>query len=149
MKNQKKSIIPNLIIGTFVLFALFIGYMVYQAFQSDVNLVQDDYYQNSTMHDVHVADIKRSNAVDIKLFFDRKKSLVHFEIPSEFDAEKVKGEVHFYRPSDNKLDFKIPIALLNGKQMLNTEKIAPGKWNVKASFSFEGKNYFKESSFSK
>ena len=149
MENQKKSIIPNLIIATFISFALFIGYMVYHAFQTDVNLVQDDYYQNSTMHDEHVTDIKRSNAVDIKLFFDQAKNIVQFEIPAEFDDEKVKGELHFYRPSDRKLDFKIPLAMQNGMQLLSTEKILKGKWNVKASFSFNGKNYFKESSFSK
>ena len=149
MENQKKSNIPQLIIAVFVSFAIFIGYMVYQAFQTDVNLVQDDYYQNSTMHDEHVAEIRRSEVVDIKLFFDRKQHAVQFEIPNEFDEAKVKGEIHFYRPSDNKLDFKIPIALQNGKQLLSTEKIIKGKWNVKVSFAYDGENYFKESSFNK
>ena len=138
-----------MIIGVFVSFALFIGYMVYHAFQTDVNLVQVDYYQESTQYDVHVAEIRRSAAVDIKLYFDREKEAVVFELPSEFDASKVKGEVHFYRPSDVALDFKIPLSLVNGKQMLSTSKIIKGRWNVKANFTFKGDNYFKESAFDK
>lgn len=149
MENQKKSNIPQMIIAVFVSFAIFIGYMVYHAFQTDVNLVQDDYYQNSTMHDEHVADIKRSNNVAVKLFFDRKQDVIQFEVPSEFEDSKVAGEIHFYRPSDGKLDFNIPISLEEGKQFLSTTEIVKGKWNVKASFTYNNETYFKESSFSK
>lgn len=149
MENQQKSNIPLLIIATFLGFGLFIGYMVYQAFQTDVNLVQTDYYQNSTLHNEHVDDIKRSEAVDIKLYFDRKLQAVIFQIPSEFDKKKVSGKLHFYRPSDSKIDFTIPIKITNSSQSLNVDEIKKGKWNVKASFSFDGDNYYKESTFTK
>ena len=148
MKNQK-SIIPQLIIAVFVSFALFIGYMVYYAFQVDVNLVQEDYYQESTKHDEHLEEIKRSEKIKIELFFDEKKSEIVFGLPSEIESDNVSGEVHFYRPSDGKLDFKVPIELNNGKQFLSTKKIIKGKWSVKVRFNFNNQNYFKELFFVK
>ena len=148
MENQKSNI-PRLIIGVFVSFAIFIGYMVYQAFQSDVNLTRDDYYQNSTLHDEHVKDIERSNNKGLKLFFDRNQKAVIFETPDNFDDSKVKGEILFYRPSDGKLDFNVPINLTSNKQLLSTEKIIDGKWITKVSFTYNNENYFKESSFFK
>ena len=40
MEQEKKSNIPLMIIGAFLAFGVFIGYLVYQAFQVDVNLVR-------------------------------------------------------------------------------------------------------------
>ena len=138
-----------MIIFVFISFAIFIGSMVYQAFQTDVNLVQDDYYQNSTMHDQHVSDIKRSDNVELKLFFDRSQNSVILETPENFEDSKVTGEVHFYRPSDGKLDFNVPINLIENKQLFNVDELITGKWIAKVSFTFENENFFKESSFSK
>lgn len=147
MENTQKSNIPLMIIGAFVSFAIFILYIVYQAFQVDVNLVRDDYYQNSTQHDAHVAEIKRSEDTQIKLFYDRNNEIVIFEVPEEFT--NVNGEIHFYRPSDSKLDFKVTIVLNDNKQILSSKAIASGKWELKTVFSYNGQQYYKESEFVK
>ena len=148
--TTQKSIVPQLIIAGFVSFFAFIGYMVYQAFQVDVNLVRDDYYYQSTLHNEHVADLKRTEKADIQLIYDELKNKAFLTLPASFDPKMVGGRVYFYRPSDANLDFDLPINFQDGHTMwINTSSIEKGRWNIKSEFTYNEEKYFVETSFSK
>ena len=89
-----------------------------------------------------MAEIKRSESADVKLYYDRSQEVVILEVPENY--KNVEGEVHFYRPSDAKLDFKTPININAGLHKSSTKAIEKGKWGVKAIWKMEGKQYFKE-----
>lgn len=148
MNNDKKtSYVPLMIVFAFLAFGLFIGSMVYQMFQLDINLVRDDYYQKSTQHDEKMNEEIRTEKVNIDLFYDRKNENITFIVPNEW--QDVSGEIQFYRPSDSKMDFTVPIVMQNSKQILSTGAIANGKWQVKAFFEHQGETFYKEITFIK
>lgn len=150
MSKKTKSGVPFMIVATFISFAAFIGYMVYQSFQQDVNLVQRDYYQVSTAHDMHMKSLERANKVGVKLFYDKGDDKVYFQIPSSFNPVEIKGNVWFYRPSDAKKDFVLPINVKNDNNMvMSMNTIDKGKWEVKTSFKYKGEDYFRKMIFSK
>jgi nitrogen fixation protein FixH len=53
--------------------------------------------------------------------------------------------VVFYRPSSEKMDYKIPLNLdFNGQQKIYTGKLADGLWTIKLEWKKAGQEYYKE-----
>jgi len=46
--------------------------------------------------------------------------------------------VSFYRPSDQRLDFEIPISLSSSKMLIPDEVLAGGRWDIKIRWHYEG-----------
>ena len=114
--------------------------MVYQSFQSDINLVSNDYYQQSIQFDEHMQSVQRTNSADVQIYYDRKNEEVVLITP----FESVEGEITFFRPSDASLDFKVPIVLKDKRQTLDASEIQSGKWDLKATFTVNGEHYYKD-----
>ena len=62
--------------------------------------------------------------------------------------KRLKGTIQFYRPSDYKKDFSIPLSVdTNGQQVISTQSITKGYWKVKVDWTQDSIEYYKESSF--
>ena len=138
---------PRVIIGFFVLFAIFIGNFVRMAMQSDVDLVSKDYYQKEIAYQQHmntVAQTKENNA-EIQVTLAEAAGQLVIAFPEFYAGQKVSGTVKFFRPSEAKLDFEIPINLNDARQQfIPVEKLEKGRWKVQVSSEVNGKNYFTE-----
>jgi len=54
----------------------------------------------------------------------------------------VVGVISFYRPSDSKKDFTLPITSLDNCSLkVPADLLTEGRWNIRVEYSFEGKNY--------
>lgn len=151
-RNNKSSYVPYVIISIFVLFGIMIFTMVYGAFQQDINLVRPDYYAQEVKYDTRIQEIKRTlalgDSVDIK--YHASEEQVSIRLPKKLNVTMIKGECLFYRPSDSKLDFSVPLALTDEHdQQLNVQKLKAGLWKLKLSFAYDKKEYFKVYQFVK
>ncbi|MFC7666953.1 FixH family protein [Hymenobacter humi] len=54
--------------------------------------------------------------------------------------------MHFFRPSDQKLDFKLPFTPAgdSAQQLLSTSKLQPGLWRLRLDFTAGDQQYFLE-----
>ncbi len=125
-------------------FIIFILIMVYQALQEDVNLVAENYYEQEIKFQDHLNRIsnaqKLPSPVDMRV--DRNAMQVTFQFPGSL---AVMGEFHFFRPSDNTLDQKIPIQLDSGmSQRIPIGHLRRGLWKVKIRWRDEETEYFQE-----
>ena len=60
-------------------------------------------------------------------------------------GQAVQGQIHFFRPSDQTLDFTLPLqASPDTPQLINTAKLQPGYWRVRLDFTAGGQAYFLE-----
>ena len=138
---------PRVIIAFFVLFAIFIGNFVRMAMQSDVDLVSKDYYQKEIAYQQHmntVAETKENNA-EIQVTLAEAAGQLVIAFPEFYAGQKVSGTVKFFRPSEAKLDFEIPINLNDARQQfIPVEKLEKGRWKVQVSSEANGKSYFTE-----
>ena len=138
---------PRVIIGFFVLFAIFIGNFVRMAMQSDVDLVSKDYYQKEIAFQEHintVAQTKENNA-EIQVTLAEAAGQLVVAFPEFYKGQKVAGTVQFFRPSDAKLDFEFPLNLNDARQQfIPVEKLEKGRWKVQVSSEANGKSYFTE-----
>ena len=137
---------PRLIIAGFVLFAAYIGNFVRMAMNSEVDLVSKDYYKQELAYQDHIDQVKETGKLNqnISINYSDVGEQVLIGFPAEFTGKRVTGRVHFFRPSDLKLDYEIPINLVDNNQVFSTEKLDKGLWRIKISAQSEGKNYFTE-----
>lgn len=143
----KRSPWPYAIVAVFVLFAIYIGSMVYQAMQSDVNLVSADYYQQELAHQQRMDAVARTAALPtpVQVHHDAASRRLTLELPAALAGPAVRGQVHFFRPSDKTLDFTLPLQpATDRRQVVNTSKMATGLWRVQLDFTAAGQAYFVE-----
>ena len=63
------------------------------------------------------------------------------KFPAEFKASDIKGTINFQRPSNNQLDFQIPINLTKNEAMIGNDRLVEGIWDVKIDW-YVGKQTF-------
>ena len=140
-----RSAIPYLIVGTFVLFAAYIGLMVQHAMRTDVELVSADYYQQELNYQQRIVAAGRAAALPTPIQLTPTPTAIRFQLPPALAGQAIRGEVRFFRPSDAHLDFTVPFqpdAALT--QTLNTSRLQPGYWRVRLDFTANGQRYFFE-----
>jgi nitrogen fixation protein FixH len=150
-KSNNFSWWPRVIIGFFILFAIFIGNFVRMAMKSDVDLVSKDYYQKEIAFQDHINTVTQTkeNNAEIKVTLAEAAGQLVVAFPEFYAGKKVNGAVKFFRPSDAKLDFEIPLNLNDARQQfIPVEKLQTGFWKVQVSSEVDGKSYFTEQSIS-
>lgn len=126
---------------TLFAFMTFIIVLATKMSNIDTNLVEKDYYEKgqkfNAIYTMRTNLIKEPSA----LFMEQMKDFVLVRFKSGADS----GYIHFYRPSDKNLDFKV---VLNGEKEVRvpTSKLVRGKWMAKVLFFIDGKGYLKEES---
>lgn len=128
--------------GLFITFILFFVFTVQSNSKYDNELVVEEYYK----HDAHFADemARVQNAQDLaqRPMINNIAKGLEVEFPKSFEADKIKGKVSLYRPSNKKLDFEIPISLSNAATLLIPKKsLAGGRWDINMEWQYNGIAY--------
>src|SRR6478735_10166844 len=91
---------PRVIIGFFILFAIFIGNFVRMAMKSDVDLVSKDYYQKEIAYQQHINTVTQTkeNNAEIQITLAEAAGQLVIAFPDFYQGQKVTGTVHFFRP---------------------------------------------------
>ena len=111
--------------------------------KKDIFLVSDDYYKKEIAYqdEINKYDNASKLLVPVEIFKESERVLINF--PKE--QMGATGEIHFYRPSNANLDFKIPVSIdKDSSQSVDISKLAGGLWVVKMEWSKDGKGYLKE-----
>ncbi|MGA0558336.1 FixH family protein [Larkinella sp. VNQ87] len=131
------------IVVVFVLFAGFIGTLVFLMSRQQVDLVREDYYQNEVAYQQHIDRVSRTaklgNAFAIQYQPDQQQLLLTLPVSLK------TGEAKLYRPSDRKQDAVVRLQP-NGehRQTIPTAKLAKGYWKVQLTWSDGQQDYFSE-----
>lgn len=130
-----------------IAFALFIAFIMYFVItvQSDSKydneLVVDEYYKK----DSHYGDdyIKMQNAEDLveKPQVTQKGDSIEVAFPKAFVPKYIKGIVSFYRPSNKKLDFQVPISLSKPSLLIPKTNLVGGRWDIRIDWEYQSKSY--------
>jgi len=133
--------------GIVIAFAVFITFILYFVFSVQSNskydneLVVEEYYK----HDAKFGDemIRIQNAQDLpqKPLVSNTSEGITIVFPAVFIEKEIKGKVSFYRPSDKKFDFEVPISLSNSSLNVPKEKLLGGRWDINMEWQYEGKQY--------
>lgn len=131
--------------GILVTIIAFVGFIlvlvVISIRQDDIHLVTENYYAEEIKYQEHIQREKATASLgrDV-LLLDSHAKVIQLDLP--IGAE---GTLHFFRPSDARLDRKIPIRITNlGGSEIPLESLLPGYWRVQLTWTENGINYYQE-----
>ncbi len=132
------------IVIAFALFITFILYFVIKV-QSDSkydnDLVVEEYYKKDALYGEDY--IKMQNAQDLieKPKVTQKDNSIEVVFPKEFSPKNIQGTVSFYRPSNKKLDFQIPISLSKPSLLIPKLNLVGGRWDIFIDWEYQSISY--------
>jgi nitrogen fixation protein FixH len=133
--------------GIVIAFALFITFILYFVLSVQSNskydneLVVEEYYK----HDAKFGDemVRVQNATDLaqKPVITNTSEGITIVFPDVYIPKDIKGTVSFYRPSNKKFDFDVPISLSGSSLFVPAKRLVGGRWEINMEWQYEGKQY--------
>ena len=140
---------PYAVIGWFLIFGSAMAAWVVVAVRNDPDLVRADYYEQEIGYQKHIDRLNRTAAVhgEVSVALENTRQWIALRLPLAHVASDFSGTVHFYRPSNAKLDFEQPLALdATGVQRVPTEKLQGGLWRIRVQWTTGGQEFFHDQS---
>ena len=137
----------NKIILSFIIFALLIFGMAYICFQQEIYLVAPDYYQQEIAYQEHIEKTKNSQSLTqpLTLEYQAGSGYIVLTFPESVKSSDIRGEVHFFRPSNARLDIKMPVKVQKDqRQVIDIQTLQKGLWRVKIHWSTPEAEYYDE-----
>jgi hypothetical protein len=139
---------PTGIIIAMSAFIIFILSFVYKATfmpQYDHHLVSEDYYKDELNYQQEIDKLNKAATLKEDVTLTKVAEGLLIKFPAEFDPEKITGTISFQRPSNDKIDFELPIKLTTANYLIADDNLVKGIWNVKIEWVINGTTYlFKE-----
>jgi hypothetical protein len=134
--------------GIFIVLLLFViacvGFFVYTT-TVDWTLVEEDYYPKELKHEEVLVKKRNYNALPAPLSVKLTTTSVDIRFPDCFKGQKVNGHIHVYRPSDQRLDYIVPVSLDSTLiQTLSRSHFSHGNYLIKIDWNSSGLEYYKE-----
>jgi hypothetical protein len=134
------------IVTLYIVFVSLVIVMVIVAMTKRVDLVADNYYDKEIKYQQQIDREKSTQELDGSLKIDYFGNFILLKFSGNSDYKKIKGEILFYKPSDSRRDFTLPLALdSSGEQKVITNKFEKGLWKVKVNWTLDEKEYYTES----
>jgi hypothetical protein len=142
---MKKYLKFNWGTGIFISIVLFMTISVILAvifMNQRVDLVTNNYYEKTLTYQNQIDTYKRTAELKEKVSFNYAGNLINLSFPGSFLQQVKNGKLYFYRPSDSRKDFTVPIRLNKvGSQSVNTTKIEKGYWKVEIQWTMNNEDY--------
>jgi hypothetical protein len=133
------------IVIAFVLFISFILFFVIKASTQKAysyDLVSEEYYKDELKYQADIDKMQNVKDLGIKISIETSKEGIQIAFPENFKTENMDGNVSFYRPSNQSLDFDIPFDLSKQTSLLIPDnKLVGGRWDIKINWSQNNKEY--------
>jgi hypothetical protein len=137
--NWGKGIV--IAIALFMCFILYFVVKVQSDTQYDNEMVTEQYYKKEKLVQGNIESIQNANSLTEKVAIAKTVNGVVVSFPKEFDYSKIKGKVSLYIPSNQKLDFEIPISLSGFDLLIPKNNLVDGLWGISIVWEYEGKSY--------
>ncbi|MDO5104818.1 FixH family protein [Capnocytophaga sp.] len=133
--------------GIVIAFALFISFIMYFVVNMivdkkyDHDFVTQDYYKKEVEYQGKIDRTQKTEQEKMDVQITASDEGITLLFPEKTNTEIIDGTVSFYRPSDKKRDFKIPLQIKNGTMLVPINVLAKGRWNVEVEYDFNKNNY--------
>src|SRR5262249_39768795 len=142
-----RSLWPHAILAWFVVFSSAMAAWITFALRQTTELVSTDYYEEEVRFQNQLDRMNRTAAVrgEVAVLCDAAQAQVTLRLPADHVAQHPSGRIRFYRPSDARLDFEVPLALAEpGLQRIDVSARRGGQWKVRVQWKAGEQDYFFE-----
>ncbi len=133
--------------GIVIAFVLFISFILYFVFSVQSNskydneLVYEEYYKQDAKFGEEMVRIQNAQELVQKPMISNNSNGISIVFPKDYLPKNIKGKVSFYRPSNKKFDFSIPISFSSSTMIVPKEKLLGGRWDINMEWQYDGKRY--------
>lgn len=138
---------PTTIIASFALFIAGLATFIVFASRQQMDLVRPDYYEEEVHYQQQLDRLNRANALgsELAIAYQPDQHSIRITLPTTHSASPVTGHIHFYRPSDARLDHQLPLTLdPRGIQSIDATALAPGPWKIRVQWKLDEHEYAAE-----
>jgi hypothetical protein len=137
--------------GIFIFITLFLlvnAFVIYKSFQQRNDLVEEEYYPQGLEYQKQIDRFAKANALSAKIEISEKAGELFIKYPNDLKDKNIKGQVVFFRPSDENADFSDSIRFDTSMiQRIPIQKMIKGKYIAKFFWIMDGKEYANENTF--
>ncbi|MCX6299049.1 MAG: FixH family protein [Bacteroidetes bacterium] len=134
----------NKLVVVFVLFAVFIGTMVYKAFNTPLDLVSKDYYKEELRYQEKIDGMNNAAKIS-KVIIAQNQTAINIQFPIEQKGKSIKGEAFFYCVTDEKKDIRLPIIVDSTASLaVLKNKLQKGVYALKLNWQLDKEAYYNE-----
>lgn len=136
---------PYAIIAYFIVFITAMACWITFAVNNEMELERPDYYDHEIRFQAQIDRAARTAALrdDVLVEYQPKQNSVTISLPKAHQGATTNGELYLYRPSDSKLDLRIPLAISeSGSQIINVARLQGGLWKLRLSWQALGAEYY-------
>jgi len=133
--------------GIVIAFALFITFVLYFVFSVQSNtkydneLVVEEYYKKELVAQQDIDREQNAHDLNSKVIIKTIVEGISIDFPKDFDYKNIQGKVSLYRPSNQKLDFEVPISLSSAHLLIPKSNLVGGRWGISIDWNYQGKKY--------
>jgi nitrogen fixation protein FixH len=141
--QRKRSWWPIGIIAFFVAAITYIGGFVIWASNLREDLVANNYYDNEIRYQKEIDLLNRTQKIagKVTVDYDSARRSILISLPVS-PTQTAVGNVRLYRPSDERLDRSLPLALdAQGVDHFDAKSLSPGLWKIRIEWTVSGQDY--------
>lgn len=133
--------------GIVIAFVLFISFILFFVFlvqanpEYDNELVTKEYYKKEATVQGDIEKQQNALKLEEKVSFKKTEEGIIISFPKDFNPENITGKVILYRPSDQKLDFEMPISISTSYLLIPKNSLAGGLWDITVDWEYNSVNY--------
>lgn len=136
------------IILVFIVFAAGILTLVVKSMRTRLDMASPDYYAEELKYQQNIDAQVNYHRLSASVNITQTQDAVEIAFPRECIGAALEGEVIFYRPSDSRKDFTLPLQLDGqGKLLVAREKFDRGNYRIKLRWTSGDTPYFQEKQF--
>ena len=120
------------LILVFVVFAAFMGYLVYRASGTHFDLVSKEYYKDELRYQDKIDGFRNAAAMEAVQLRVDSTGILQIRFPEQMKGKPVQGSLWLYCKTDAGKDLHIPLAEdTTGMRVINVSGKASGKYQAK------------------
>ncbi|WP_062061562.1 FixH family protein [Aquimarina longa] len=111
------------------------------------DLVTEDYYKKELAFQQEINAEENSKSLKNNISVKKTDKGLVISFPEDKNYKEISGSIFLYRPSNDKLDFRIPISLSDPEFLIKDENMIEGRWNITVDWKYEQNRYLYKESF--
>ncbi len=129
----------------FIVFISGMGFMVYQAMNTNYELVDKEYYKKELTYQQVIDGKKKADALSAPVQLTLQDSNLLLQMPEEMKSQSVSGNLLLYCAYDQSRDRSFPIQLNQAaQQQIPLVQLGTGRYLAKIEWQVEGESYYTE-----
>ncbi|NNM22709.1 MAG: FixH family protein [Flavobacteriaceae bacterium] len=126
---------------------LFIGFILFMVIKMNVDkkydhdLVTEDYYKKELAYQEEIDAEENLKTLSSQIHGEKVAEGWLINFPKDLDPQKIEGTVFLYRPSNEHLDFDLPLVVSDSNLLIPGERLLDGRWNITIDWEYKGEKY--------